>query len=463
MRRAGVKIISLCCAILMLPIFTCACRKKKSKGPDDSAVAEKQVRTLLDDYFAYIKIAKIDNIDSLCEDASYSKEYIHDVTKKVGTKVFEATCRRVSAEVLSVTSSGDEAVAKVKLTFCDPENVIEMAGPNGFEDNIRLANYIDTAPSASKELSLVLRYKDGAWKIVTKSVGDIFKTVFGFLETDGLIAEPELPDTIAPAKSMSVYDAYWVDSNGDETSGYHCSEDQVCLYVYTWNTYSNTEITYEYFDNSWNSVYTNTFLMKSNTDWIACAWRPEQPLPEGYLYCRLYEPNGMEFLTTITYVYPDGEILPYAITFMEDSSWVDSQGLPVKEYPADTPVLEFHARALKSHKDLDLVYRFLDEDGNVLYESTLKVDQLTDTFIFTWNREGLEPLFQEPSESETSATKTTTGTSEPTETTEPPKPKMITLDVYTSEGQLFIIDSVQILSPDAEAESSVSEPQETQS
>ena len=80
----------------MLPIFTCACRKKKSKGPDDSAVAEKQVRTLLDDYFAYIKIAKIDNIDSLCEDASYSKEYIHDVTKKVGTKVFEATCRRVS-------------------------------------------------------------------------------------------------------------------------------------------------------------------------------------------------------------------------------------------------------------------------------------------------------------------------------------------------------------------------------
>ena len=158
------------------------------------------------------QIAKIDNIDSLCEDASYSKEYIHDVTKKVGTKVFEATCRRVSAEVLSVTPSGDEAVAKVKLTFCDPENVIEMAGPNGFEDNIRLANYIDTAPSASKELSLVLRYKDGAWKIVTKSVGDIFKTVFGFLETDGLIAEPELPDTIAPAKSMSVYDAYWVDS-----------------------------------------------------------------------------------------------------------------------------------------------------------------------------------------------------------------------------------------------------------
>lgn len=449
----------------MLPGLTCACHKKKSKGPDDAAVAEKQIRNTLEDYFAYIKIAKTDNINSLCEDEPYSREYIRDVTSKVGTKVFDATCRRVSAQVVSITSSEDEGIAKVNLTYCDPENVLAAAGEGGYKDNNKLANYIDSAPSASKELSLVLRYKDGSWKIVAKSVGDIFDTVFGFLKTEGLLAEPDHPDTMAPVKSMSVYDAYWVDSNGDETSGYHCSEEQVCLYVYTWNTYSNTEITYEYFDNAWNSVYTNTFLMKSNTDWIACSWRPEQPLPEGYLYCRLYEPNGMEFLTTITYVYPDGEILPFAITFLEDSSWVDTQGLPVKEYPADTPVLEFHAKALKSYKDLDLVYRFLDEDGNVLYESTLKVDQLTDTFIFAWNREGLDPLFQEPSESETetSETKTTTGTSEPTETTEPPKPKNITLEVYTTEGQLFIIDSVQILTPDAEAESSVSEPQETQS
>lgn len=463
MRRAGAKIISVCCAILLLPGLTCACRKKKAKTTDDAAVAEKQIRNTVDDYFAYIKIAKTDKINSLCEDESYSDDRIRSITSKVGAKVFEAACRRVSAQILSITPAEDEGIVKVKLTYCDPDYVTEKAGPDGYKDSTRLAEHIDSAPSASKELSLVLRCKEGPWKIVAKSVGDIFTTAFGFLEKDGLIASPKETITSAPDMSMSVFDAYWVDPKGEETSGYHCSEAAVCLYVYTWNTYSNAEITYEYYDTAWNLVYTNTFLMKNNTDWIACAWNPNKMIPEGNLYCRLYDPNGDEFLTTMTHIYPNGEILPFAITFTDDGYWADGSGLPVDIYPAETQIMEYHTKSLKFYKDLDLVYKFVDDEGNVLYENTMQVKDLTDTFVFTWNREGLEPLLQEPSETEETGTSSASETSDPTETTLPPEPKFITLEVTTSGGQMFLITQIEIQSPVEATAPSVSEPQETQS
>ena len=110
----------------------------------------------------------------------------------------------------------------------------------------------------------------------------------------------------------------------------------------------------------------------------------------------------------MTTIYPDGEILPFAITFTEDSYWADKDGAKVESYPAETPVLEFHGKSLKYYKDLDLVYKFVDDGGNVLYENTLKVTSMTDTFVFTWDREGLDPLFAPVEETEETETQTTT-------------------------------------------------------
>jgi hypothetical protein len=203
--------------------------------------------------------------------------------------------------------------------------------------------------------------------------------------------------------------------------------------------------------------------MKNNTDWIACAWNPNKMIPEGNLYCRLYDPNGDEFLTTMTHIYPNGEILPFAITFTDDGYWADGSGLPVDIYPAETQIMEYHTKSLKFYKDLDLVYKFVDDEGNVLYENTMQVKDLTDTFVFTWNREGLEPLLQEPSETEETGTSSASETSDPTETTLPPEPKFITLEVTTSGGQMFLITQIEIQSPVEATAPSVSEPQETQS
>ena len=444
MKVSGRKLLSLGCVILLLPGFVSSCKKRTDTTQDPAVVSENQIRNMLDDFFAYFKIAKSEKICSLSEDPSSSEELLRDVTETSGNKPFETTCRRVVSEIVKVTASDEEGTAEVRITFSDPDKVTEKAAAEGgFADIGKLSEYIAAAPTVTKAVTLSLKRVDGSWKISEKSMTEVLDMIFGFLKESDLISD--VPETTPAPKTLdiSVFDAYWVDTKGKETGGYHISEEKVCLYVYTWNTYSNVTIKYEYIDSAGNLLYSNSFLMKSNTDWIACSWRPGTKLPEGDVYCRLYEPSGEEFHTSKVHIFPDDQKLPFPITWMDGSGWVDDNGLPVDFYTSDVTRIEYRGQSLKSYKDLSLKYRFVDEEGKILFEDTWKTGDLTENFIFSMELpEEYKKSTEETSETTMDTSGTTTESS--TEPTEAPAPRTITLIVETTDGQPFLETKIEI-------------------
>jgi len=488
---AGRKIASLCCAIVILSGVSFGCRRRPAETtPDAASVAAERIRNTLDDLFAYVKISRADKVCAYCENEQEASSYLSGIRENVGEAVLEAVCRRVGMTILDVDADEKSGRARVKVSGVDGDGVVsEAAGMGGFPSSSELQKAIDAVGSVEKELTLDLLFSD-SWKLRSESADMLLKELFGFLEYDGLIAEPEETSHEPKKLDISVYDSYWVNTGGREVGGYHCSADKVCLYVYTWNTYSNVDIRYEFVDESGAVLYTNVFSMKNNTDWIACSWRPSADLAEGELRCRVYEPTGELFHTSAVRIFPDGVILPFPVTWMDACFWADEAGVKVDFYPADAPLLEYHAQSLRHYEDLYLKYRFLDEDGNVLYQGDLEVTDLTDTFVFSWDREGEEALpvkGVEPSESSGapdggdatggssgvgepadgstgttgSATATTasgsaagsgtTDTMTPSEPTEPPEPTYVFLEVTTSDGQPFLETQVEIRAAGPEA------------
>ena len=423
MKSAGRRILSIGCVILLLPGLICSCKKRNTGNTSDaSSAAEQKIRTLVDDLFAYIKIARTDKISSFFEDENEVENSLSEVKEKAGTKAFEAACRRVDAEIKTVAFQGEEGLVHLDISCASDLWVTGKASEtDGFEDQNKLSEAVSSAPSITKEIMLVLYQDETSWKITSDCGKELLDELFGFLKDSGLIAEPKDTTKEPVSLNISVFDAYWVDPKGKETGGYHCSEEKICLYIYTWNTYSNVEIRYDYEDSAGNLLYSNTFLMKSNTDWIACSWRPAQALPEGEIYCRVYEPNGDEFHTSKVGIYKDDAMLPFPITWISGSSWLGDVGEFVSDYPEEAAALRYRGRAMKTYKDLSLTYRFLDEQGEVLYEGTMEITESTDVFEFVYIPE--EPL---------------TGGS------------VITLEVLTKEGNPFLTQEVTIRMPEPE-------------
>ena len=485
MKSAGKKIVSLCCVITLLPGMVGGCRKRPADTtPDPVAVAEKQIRNTLDDFFAYVKMTRVDKISSFCADSGAASSYIQSVSDAVGSAALEAACGRIKAEITELFAQENEGTVKVKFSCCDEATVIMQAlEQEGFSDSRALKSAIESAPSSEKELSLRL-VKGDSWKFDADSSNRILSEMLGFLLTSGLIAPPQETSHGTPKLNISVFDSYWVDTSGNETGGYHCSGEKICLYVYTWNTYSNVDIRYEYVDASGDVLYTNDYSMKNSTDWIACSWRPSSAIPEGELFCRLYEPSGELFHTASIGIFPDGAMLPFPITWMDNGFWADENGVRVDFYPADAALIEYHTQALKFYKDLSLTYRFLDEEGKILYEGKMYVDESTDIFVFSWDRDGEAPIAvpgAEPAE-ETSASDgtgiggdTSAITSAPSESAVPSESAsgagstvatsadplapgetapsvsetehvtmMVTLEVTTSEGQPFLETQIEV-------------------
>ena len=452
MKQYGRKILSIGCVILFLPGMFSSCKKRNSGNTRDaSAVAEQQIRNTLDDFFAYIKIAKTDKIGSRSDDPALVEEYLQKVTETSGSKPFETACRRMDAEVVSVVSSGEEGNAKVKISYADPQSVKESAAlEGGFADIGKLSETISTVPAISKEFTMNIRKTDGAWKITSGSTMELLEVLFGYLTETDLIAEVPETSKDPVTMNMSVFDAYWVDTKGKETGGYHCSTEYICLYVYTWNTYSNADIKYEYLNTSGDILYTNSFLMKNNTDWIACAWKPEKALPEGDIYCRLYEPSGEEFHTSKVTIFNDAEMIPFPITWTEDSGWFDSTGNPVEYYTDDITLFEYRGSSLKPYQGLSLKYRFVDDEGQVLYEGKMNLEEETETFMFSMELpEGYTLYPEETAETTEEPTGKTSATEETTVPTELPEPKHITLIVETEAGQPFLQSTIEIRQADA--------------
>jgi hypothetical protein len=455
MTRSAKRILSIGCVILLLSGTVSSCKKRNTGSSQDaSAVAEQQIRNTLDDFFAYIKVAKTDKISARSDDPAPLEEYLREVTETSGTKPFETSCRRVDAEVVSVTSSGEEGSAEVEVSYADPQTIKEKAAlAGGFADIGKLSESISTAPVVTKEFKLDMHHVDGSWKITSRSTREILEVLFGYLTETDLIAE--IPETTTEPVTMniSVFDAYWVNEKGEEIGGYYCSEKNICLYVYTWNTYTNVDIKYEYLDASGSILYTNSFFMKNNTDWIACAWKPEKALPEGDIYCRLYEPSGEEFHTSKVTIFNEGDMIPFPITWTEDSGWLDKDGNPVEYYTEDTTLFAYRGSSLKPYQGLSLKYRFVDDEGQVLYEGKMDLEQETETFMFSMELPEGYTLYPEESAETTKETSgktsATSATEETTAPTELPEPKHITLIVETEDGKPFLQSTVEIRQADA--------------
>lgn len=451
MKRLGRKIASLSCVIVLLAGSACACRFKESPPTTNENDANmKLINNTIDDFFAYVKIADTKRIPAYFENSTESEKTISHAYENAGEKAFEVWCNKIHAEA-KITGIGAKA-ADVELTITcrDDAAILENAPEDGaFADAGKLSDAIRSAPFSTKTIKVGFVKKE-TWVFDEASTEELLDVLFGFLQTDGLIAQPEESSTGKNEVPISVYDAYWVDTKGEETGGYHCSTKNICLYVYTWNTYSNVDIKYEYMDSSGNILYTNSFLIKNNTDWIACAWKPANVLPAGDIYCRLYEPSGEEFHTSKVTIFNDGEIIPFPITWMETSGWVDSNEKPVEYYTENDAAFEYRGYSLKTYQELSLKYRFVDDDGNVLYEDKMEIGQETDAFRFCMELpEGYTIYPEETGETTEEPTRKTSVAEEPTDPTEPAEPKHITLIVETKDGQPFLQSTVEIRKADA--------------
>lgn len=420
MKRAGRKIASLGCVIVLFAGIACACGPRESPPTTDENQANiKLINNMIDDFFAYVKIADTRRMPTYFEDSAEAESAIRTAYENVGQNAFEEWCNKIYAEA-EVTSIGPKSAGlDITITVRDEAAIMENATTDGaFADAGELSDVIHTAPFTTKKIAVDL-VKDEKWVFASEDSEKLLDVLFGFLQTDGLIAPPEESTTGKNELPISVYDAYWVDTKGEETGGYHSSDGKICLYVYTWNTYNNKEISYEYTDAAGNLLYSNSFLMKNNTDWIACSWSPSAALPAGEVCCHVYDTNGdLVYISNIG-IYADEDLIPYPITWLSNSHWVGADGLSVTEYLADTTIISYEGKALKFYKDLELTYQFIDAEEQVLFEGKMSVTDSTDTFIFSYNPEV-------PFEQDTT----------------------VTLSVTTSDGTPFLTQQIQIVVPE---------------
>lgn len=420
MKRSGTKIAGLGCVIVLLAGLACACGPRESPPTtNENQANEKLINNMIDDFFAYVKIADTKRMPTYFEDSEAAENAIHSAVDNGGEKAFEEWCNKITAKAEVTGIGAKEADVELTVTLRDDAAIMENAAEDGaFADEGNLSDAIHSAPFATKKITVKV-VKDETWIFDQVSSEDLLDVLFGFLQTDGLIAPPEESTTGKNELPISVYDAYWVDTKGQETGGYHCSDGKICLYVYTWNTYSNKEISYEYTDAAGNLLYSNTFLMKNNTDWIACSWSPSAALPAGEVFCHVYDTNGdLVYISNIG-IYADEALIPYPITWLSTSSWIGADGLPVTEYLADTASISYEGKALKFYKDLELSYQFTDAEGTVLFEGTMSVTDSTDTFRFSY-------VPEVPFEQDTT----------------------VTLTVTTSDGTPFLNAQIGIVMPE---------------
>lgn len=387
MKRAGRKILSIGCVIVLFAGLACGCGPRESPPTTNEYWAkEERINNMFDDFFAYVKIADRDRMSSYFEDRSGAAKVIEGAFENAGQKAFENWCKKVSAVPKVDSISDNDARVDLSITCRDKDEVLAQATEDGaFADAGKLADAIFSAPTVTKEIRVKLIYDENrGWLISSESSEEVMDILFGMLLKEDLIAPPPETTTKPNEYPISVYDSYWVDTKGQETGGYHSSDKKICLYIYTWNTYSNKEISYEYTDASGAVLYSNSFIMKNNTDWIACAWSPASPLPAGEICCHIYDTNGDLVHISTVGIYADDAKIPYPITWLSTSHWIGADGLAVTEYFTDTTLISYEGDALKFYKDLNLHYRFVDAEGQVLFEGDQAVTDQTEIFTFSY-------------------------------------------------------------------------------
>ena len=372
----------------MIAISGTSCKNKNPfvSGTEDQARAESQVRTTIDDFFAYLKTCHFEKMATLTDGSSTAPDTLTSMLETPLAPSLEAACGRIRADIKSVSADPDEKTAEVtvSISYIDQEYLLNSSksSEDGFASEKALKSAIESVPSSDIDMELDLAY-DEKWRLTGASMDSIYDSLFSFFDLPELIAAEPEPDEDIPVLGISVFESYWVDRQGNETSGYHCSDTKICLYCYTWNTYKNVTVRYEYTDINGQVLYENTYTISNNSDWICCVWPVNTPLPEGPLYIKLYEPAGVLFHTKEVRIYPDGEILPFPMEVVY-SCWNTADGEEVGSYMADTDYISYQVVTLNFYKSLELKYEYTDDEGNVLYEGKYCDSENTDHFYFAW-------------------------------------------------------------------------------
>ena len=463
MRSTCRRIISFGCAILLLSGVLLGCKKRPADStPDAVSVAQKKIRNTLDDLFAYIKIGRTEKISSYCEDEEAVEKVISPITESRAKGAFPVCGERISLKEVTIDTDGTKADVGISVSFYDTKDILDKAREaGGFSDEKALLEAIRKAPEVTSPIALSMNL-NGDWKIRPDSMTAFLSDLYGFLLEPDILAEEAPTEPKQKEVSLSVYDAYWVDGNKNETIAYYESASTVCLYAYTWNTYSNVNVEYQYEDEEGNLLYSNSFLMKSNTDWIACSWKPGKTLDPGQIRIRLFSPSGEEFFTKTVLICKDSEKLPFPVTWIDGGTWLDEAGTKVEFYPADATHIEFSIQAMKFYGDMDLLYTFTDGNGKVLYKGKIYIDEKTDTFTFSFTRTPLPtptptptptpvpdvtPGGKTPSESTSGSSMTNDPSATSSGPTMPSVPQVIdtiTLEVTTDSGRPFCSAQVEI-------------------
>ncbi|MBP5491341.1 MAG: hypothetical protein J6Y08_00675 [Clostridiales bacterium] len=388
MRQEGKRILaSVCVAVMLFCLPLCGCKKKIfiDTAEQSRVESQKKITNLLDDFFAYVKMGRIDKIGALVDEPGPAIEKLQALMDSSRKDACSAVCSLVSAQIQDVYVDGNEGYATILLSYPDLERAHPEEGDTPFSSEKELKDAILRSQSLSVSMRLKLVEKE-KWLLSSDALETIYSTVFAYLETEDLVVT-EPSDTKPPYDpDISVFDSYYVDPKGDVIGGYTKDTSKICLYIFTWNTYSNLSVTYQFEDETGTLLYENSYVVQNNSDWIPCSWRPSAPLTTGRIFCNVYSPSGKLFLTKEIGIYEDEVSIPFPVE-MDSCSWCAEDGTDVLSYMDDAQYVEFVFNAMKFYDDLILNFRIEDEEGGVLFEGVFDEGGATNTFRFIWDKD----------------------------------------------------------------------------
>ena len=156
MKRSGTKIAGLGCVIVLLAGLACACGPRESPPTtNENQANEKLINNMIDDFFAYVKIADTKRMPAYFEDSAEAENSISRAYENVGDKAFGEWCGKISAESKVTGIGAKEADVELTVTLRDDAAIMENAAEDGaFADEGNLSDAIHSAPFATKKITV---------------------------------------------------------------------------------------------------------------------------------------------------------------------------------------------------------------------------------------------------------------------------------------------------------------------
>lgn len=441
---------AVCCVALILPGLLGGCRRKTaSETKDPAVVAEKQIRERLNDLFAYIKTSTYSQIPPFSRDSEETEDLLQSLRQDDRKTAFDTAGGHTTMRILDLRADTPKATIRMEITCYDGEEILKKARETGgFSEEKALVDAIRNAPLTTKEITISMSMWEDVWTIASDDMEELLRSIYGFLDSDELLADEKETEPTDPVQKIFVGDSYFIDENKEETIAFHSSEKTICFYAYTTTATKDETIRYRYEDPAGNVLYENAFLMVSGTQWIACSWRPQGPIAVGEVRIHVLEESGIEICSASAMIVPDQAPLPYP-AFVKEGFWSNARGEKVEAYCAEDRTISYTLTTSKPHQDLTLKYRFLNEQGQILKEDVLVLDAPTDTFVFTWALDEMPDVGSEENGEPTEQTTVETVEGQTDEPIKLPADSTIYLEITTSDDRPFSQAEIGIL-PEAD-------------